>query len=164
MGRHAALHEVRRGRSGTVRGADSRVVLAAAPREANARVADGVALHLVDGHLSSMAVNELHEAAALARGDLDVGDLAESLEEGAELVLGNVPGQATDEDRGVVRVSELVHGLHGLVWRSLLVVEWSGNTPAHGAGRGGTSNLLNHLSRSGGVAAGTAVLVRAGSY
>jgi hypothetical protein len=164
VGRHAALHEVGRGRSGTVRGADARVVLAAAPREANARVADRVSLHLVDGHLGRVAVNELNETAALARGDLDVGDLAESLEERTELILRDIAGQATDEDRGVVRVSELVHGLHGLVGRSLLVIEGSRDTPAHGAGGGGTSNLRDHLTGSRSVTAGATVLVRAGSY
>jgi hypothetical protein len=56
-----------------------------------------------------VAVNELDEAAALAGGNLDVSDLAESLEEAAKLILGNVAAEASDEDSGVVRVSELVH-------------------------------------------------------
>lgn len=56
-----------------------------------------------------MAVDKLNEATTLARGDLDVGDLAESLEEGSELVLGDIAGQSTDEDGGVVGVGELVH-------------------------------------------------------
>ena len=69
-------------RSRTVRSAcGARVVLAATPAEADTRVTDGVALHLVDGHLSSVALNELDETAALARGNLDVGNLAKALEE-----------------------------------------------------------------------------------
>jgi hypothetical protein len=67
--------------SGAVGSADARVVLAAAPRQTDAGVANRVALHLVDGHLSGVAVDKLDEAAALARGDLHVGDLSESLEE-----------------------------------------------------------------------------------
>lgn len=62
-----------------------------------------------------MALDKLDEATALARRDLDVGDLAESLEERAELILGDVARQAADEDGGVVGVSELVHRLRGAV-------------------------------------------------
>lgn len=86
--RHA--HVVRRRRSRAVRSANSRVVLRSAPAETHARVTDGVALHLVDGHLGGMAVDELDEAAALAGGNLDVGDLTKALEERSQLVLGNV--------------------------------------------------------------------------
>src|SRR4051794_32029276 len=67
---------VRRRGSRAVRGTDARVVLRTAPRQADARVTDGVPLHLVDCHLSSMAMHKLNEAATLARGDLDVGNLA----------------------------------------------------------------------------------------
>jgi hypothetical protein len=56
-----------------------------------------------------MAVDKLNETAALARRNLDVGDLAKALEEGTQLILGNVAGQTTNEDRGVVGVGELVH-------------------------------------------------------
>jgi hypothetical protein len=102
-------HVMRRRGSRTVRGANARVVLGAAPAEANARVADGVALHLVDGHLGGVAVDELHETAALARGNLHIGDFAKALEEGSELVLGHVARKATHKDGGVVGVGELVH-------------------------------------------------------
>jgi hypothetical protein len=74
--------EDRWGRSRAVRSASrARVVLGAAPAEAHARVANGVALHLVDGHLSGMTLHELDETASLAWGDLDVGNLAKALEE-----------------------------------------------------------------------------------
>lgn len=82
-----------RGRCWAIRSTSwSRVVLASAPAEANARVANGIALHLVDGHLSSMALNELNKTAALSRWNLDVSDLAEALEERAELVLSDITG------------------------------------------------------------------------
>jgi hypothetical protein len=103
-----------RGRA--VRGASrARVVLRAAPAEADARVADRVALHLVDGHLGGVALDELDEAAALSGRDLDVGNLAEALEEGTELVLGDVAGETANEHGGVVRVGELVHRLRSTV-------------------------------------------------
>lgn len=106
----------RRGRA--IRRADTRVVLGTSPGETNARVADGVALHLVDCHLGGMAVYELDETAALTGRDLDIGDFSEALEEGTEFILGDVSGQTTDKDSGVVRVGELVHlggGLHSSV-------------------------------------------------
>jgi hypothetical protein len=56
-----------------------------------------------------VAVHELNETAALARGNLDVCDLAEALEEGTQLVLSDVAREATNEDGGVVGVGELVH-------------------------------------------------------
>lgn len=62
-----------------------------------------------------MALNELNETAALAGGDLDVGDFAEALEERAKLILSDVAGEAADEDRGVVGIGELVHGLRSAV-------------------------------------------------
>jgi len=100
----------------TVRSASrSRVVLGAAPAETDARVADRVALHLVDGHLGSVTLNKLDEAATLSGRDLDIGDLAEALEEGTELVLGDVAGKATNKHSGVIRVGELVHGLRSTV-------------------------------------------------
>lgn len=112
---------VRRGRGRTVRGADARVVLRASPREADARVADGIALHLVDGHLGRVAVNELDEAATLSGGDLDVGDLTKTLEERSQLILGHIAREATDEHGSIVRVRELVHG-HGVEARTALLV------------------------------------------
>jgi hypothetical protein len=114
--RHAHGRVDRRWRGGAVRGAGrARVVLGATPAEAHARVADRVALHLVDGHLGGVALNELDEAAALSGRDLDIGDLAEALEEGTELVLGDVAGEAADEHGGVVGVGELVHRLGSTV-------------------------------------------------
>lgn len=112
---HRRVHGRRRG-SRTV-GAAGRagVVLRAAPAQPDARVTDGVSLHLVDRHLGSVALDELDETAALSRRDLDVGNLAESLEEGAQLILGDVAGESTNEHGGVVGVGELVHGLRSTV-------------------------------------------------
>ena len=132
---------VRRRGGGAVRGANTRVVLRSTPGEADARVPDGVPLHLIDGHLCSVAVNELDEAAALARRNLDVGDFAEALEERAKLVLSDVARQTADEDSGVVGVRELVHGLH---WIELLLVVILRHRPAtNGAGRAGKGS--SHL-------------------
>jgi len=90
VGRARYAHVVRRRRSRAVGSADSRVVLRSAPAESDSRVADGVALHLVDSHLGGVAVDKLDEAAALARGDLDVSDFSKSLEERSELILSDV--------------------------------------------------------------------------
>ena len=68
------------------------IVLAATPAETHTRVANRVALHLVDGHLSGVALNKLDESTALAWWNLNVGNLAEALEERSELVLGDVAG------------------------------------------------------------------------
>jgi hypothetical protein len=126
-----------RGRSWAVGGSSrTRVVLRAAPAQTDAGITNGVALHLVDGHLSSVALNELDETAALSGRDLDVGDLAESLEEGAKLVLGNVARKTTNKDGGVVGVSELVHGLGS-------AVEAHRRT-AHGRGVDTTSRTTGH--------------------
>lgn len=86
-----------------------------------------------------MALDELDEATALAGRNLDVGDLAESLEERAELILGHVARQTTNEDGGVVGVSELVHGLGGTV-------------EAHG----GTTHRRVHAGRAGHTHVGSA--------
>jgi len=102
-------HVVGRGRGRTVGSTYARVVLRSAPAQADTRVANGVTLHLVDGHLGGVTVDELDETATLARRDLDIRDLTETLEEGPQLVLGDVAGETTDEDGGVVGVSELVH-------------------------------------------------------
>lgn len=90
VGRTRHAHVVRRRRSRAVGSADSRVVLRSAPAESDSRVANGVALHLVDGHLGGVAVDKLDEAAALARRDLDVGDFSESLEERSKFVLRDI--------------------------------------------------------------------------
>lgn len=84
------------------------VVLRTAPRQTDAGVANRVSLHLVDGHFSSVAVDELDKATALSGRNLDVGDLAKALEERAQLILGHVAGEATNKDSGVVGVGELV--------------------------------------------------------
>jgi hypothetical protein len=137
---------VRRRGSRAIWGADARVVLRSAPGEADARVPDGITLHLVDRHLGGVAVDELNEAATLAGGDLDIGDLSEALEERAKLVLGDVAGQASNEDGGVVGVGELVHGLHGIERGGLLVVELLHGPATHGAR--GSSNGRSNLSSS----------------
>lgn len=149
MRRHSTnlgRHVMRRGRGRAVRSADARVVLGATPRQTDARVSDGVALHLVDGHLGRVAMDELDKAAALAGRDLDVGDFAESLEERAKLVLGDVAGEATDEDSRVVGISELIHRLSHVVERARLVVELrgGGNVP-HGS-RVRLSDRSRHLA------------------
>jgi hypothetical protein len=153
---------VGRGRSRAVRGAYTRVVLRTAPREADAGVSDRITLHLIDGHLGGVTVDELNEAAALSRRDLDVGDLSESLEERPKLILGDVATKATDEDGCVVGIRELVHGLHGGIGSRLLVVEAHGSTPAHVTGSSGTSNLGNHLSGSSSMTRATVLVVGTG--
>ena len=107
VGRHAEVVRRRGGR--TIGGTNTGVILGATPAETDPRVTNGVSLHLVDRHLSGMAVHELHEATALARGDLDVCDLAKALEERPELVLSNITREATNEYGRVVGVGELVH-------------------------------------------------------
>jgi hypothetical protein len=94
-----------------------------------------------------VALDELDETTALSRGDLDVGDLSESLEEGAELILGDVAGEATDEDGGVVGVGELVHGLGS-------TVEADGGTTHRRVHAGGAG----HAAHVGGTDTGTLVL------
>jgi len=79
MARHAHVVRGRGGRS--VRSADAGVVLRSAPAEADTGVSDGVALHLVDGHLGGVAVDKLNETASLARWYLDIGDFTKALEE-----------------------------------------------------------------------------------
>lgn len=119
----------------------ARVVLAATPAEADTRVTDGVALHLVDGHLSSVALDELDETAALAGRDLDVCDFAKALEEGAELVLGDVATKTANEDGGVVGVGELVHWLG-----STVETKRRGTHAVHANGAAGHTA---HASRTG---------------
>lgn len=115
---HVGIDRWRRSRA--VRSASrARVVLRTSPAETDAGVANGVALHLVDGHLGSVALDELDETTALARRDLDIGYLSKPSEERAELILGDVTGETTNEDGGVVRIRELVHRL-----RSAIVAHW----------------------------------------
>jgi len=89
----------------------STVVLRSSPAESDSRVSNRITLHLVDGHLGSVSLDKLDEATTLTRRDLDVCYLAKPLEEGSQLILGNITRQSTNEDSGVVRVSELVHRL-----------------------------------------------------
>jgi len=153
MRRHGAnlgRHVMGRGRGRAVRSADARVVLGSAPRQADARVADGIALHLIDCHFGSVAMNKLDKAAALAGRYLDVGDFAETLEEGAKLVLGDIARETTNEHSRIVGVGELIHGLSHVVERARLVVELGRDVP-HGSGvwlsdRGG--HLASYLSVS----------------
>jgi len=144
--RHA--HVVRRGRSRSVRGANSRVVLGAAPAQADSRVANGIALHLVDGHFGSMAVDKLDEAAALAGGDLDVGDLSKALEERSKLILGNIAREPADKHRRVVWVGELVH----LRRRVVAAIGEALHLTPHG--------LLRNAAHHGTAAAAAALLAR----
>lgn len=127
----------------------ARIVLATAPAEADAGVANGVALHLVDSHFSSMSLDELDETTALSWRDLDVGDFAESLEEGTQFVLRDVTGEASNEDSGVVGIGELVHRLRGTV-----VAHW---WSAHGVHADRTALAL-HVHAAG-RATGTTTLV-----
>lgn len=106
--RRAAL-VVGRGRGRTVGSANARVVLGTAPRQTNARITDRVTLHLIDRHLGGVSVNELNETTALSRRDLDVCYLAKALEEGTELIFGNIARETTNKDGSVVGISELVH-------------------------------------------------------
>lgn len=89
----------------------SRVVLRSAPTESDSRVPNRIPLHLIDGHLGSVSLNKLNKAAALARWDLDVCDLAKALEEGSQLIFSNIAGQTPNKDGGIIGVGELVHRL-----------------------------------------------------
>lgn len=112
---HGRVHRRRWGSRTVGASGGTGVVLRATPTETYPRVANGVTLHLVDGHLGGVALDELDETTALARRDLDVGDFTESLEERTELILSDVAGETTNEDGGVVGVGELVHGLRSTV-------------------------------------------------
>jgi hypothetical protein len=89
----------------------TRVVLTATPRQPNPRVANGVALHLVDRHLGRMPLNKLHKTTALSGRNLDVSDFSEALEERTKFIFSDVSRESSDEDSGVVWVGKLVHGL-----------------------------------------------------
>lgn len=150
--------------SRTVRGTGrARVVLAATPAEADTRVTDRVALHLVDGHLGGVALDELDETAALAGRDLDICDLAEALEERAELIFGDVATKAANENGGVVRVGELVHWLGSTVEtkrRGTHAVHANG-TARHTAHGSGTSVLVLVLGGGSANAHGSVAAVNA---
>jgi len=138
MGGHAT-HVVGRRRSRTVGSAYAGVILRAAPGETNTRIANRVALHLVDGHFCGVTVNELDKAAALARGNLDVGDFSKALKEGPELILSDVTRQATNKHSGIVWVRELVHRLDRVVLLPIIRVV----TP-HGRSRRMAGNRGHH--------------------
>jgi len=128
--------------SGTVGSASrARVVLAATPAETDTRITDRVALHLVDGHLGSVALNELDETAALTGRNLDVCDLAKALEERAELIFGNVTAKTTNENGGIVGVGELVHWLRSTVETK--------RRSTHAVHANGTARHATHGSRTG---------------
>lgn len=137
--RHRGKH--RGGWSRAIRCAGgTRVVLAASPRQPDPRVADGVALHLVDSHLGSVSLHKLHKSTAFAGGNLDVGDLAKALEEGAQFVFGDIAREAADKDGGVIGIGELVHGLGSAVvahGRGAHRVQTHGAGGAAGATHGG---------------------------
>jgi hypothetical protein len=102
-------------------------------------------------------VHELNKTTAFARGDLNVGDLAETLEEGSELVLGHISRETANENGGIVGIGKLVHWLHRVEGPLVLLV--LGHAPATTHGISGLANLSRHLSRT---ALALAVLVRAG--
>lgn len=149
---HGGVHGRWRGSRAVGAAGGAGVVLGATPAKAHTGVTDGVALHLVDGHLSGVALDELNETTALSGGNLDVGDFSKALEERAELILSDVAGQATDEDSGVVGVGELVHGLGSTIEGHGRATH--GRVHASGAG---------HTHTSGTVATNAGTLVLGGS-
>lgn len=156
LGRHAHPRTAKDGwrRSWAVGSASrARVVLRTTPAEAHTRVANWVALHLVDGHLGSMALHELDETAPLARWYLDVRNLAKALEEGPELILGDVARQATNEDGRIVRVGELVHGLGSAV------VAHGGCAHRVHAHTARAATLLRHAAHSAGTTRSAALVL-----
>jgi hypothetical protein len=159
---HGGVHGRRRGSRAVRAAGGAGVVLGATPGQTNAGVTDGVALHLVDGHLGGVALDELDETATLSRGNLDVGDFSEALEERTELILGDVAGKATDEHSGVVGVGKLVHGLgstvegHGRATHGRVHASGAGHTHAT-AVAANTGTLV--LRGSGGDAHGAVAAV-----
>ena len=93
----------------------ARIVLRASPGKTDTGVANWITLHLVDGHLSGVALDKLDKAAALSGRDLYVGDFAEALEEGTEFILGDVARETSNENGRVVGIRELVHGLRSTI-------------------------------------------------
>ena len=88
-----------------------------------------------------MSLHELDKATALSRWNLDVGDLAEALEERAQLIFSDVPRQTADEDGGIVGIGELVHRL-----RLASVVRWHGRTALHSALHAALHVLLRSIA------------------
>ncbi len=110
--RHANRWVNRRRRRRTVWGAGrTRIVLAPSPTETDPRITNGIALHLVDGHLCCVTLNELNKSASFPGRNLDVGNFSKALKKGAELVLRNIPRKPSNKDGGVVWISKLVHWL-----------------------------------------------------
>ena len=138
----------------------TRVVLGTSPREAHARVSNWISLHLVDGHLCGVALNELDETTALSWWDLNVGDLSKALEEAAELILGDVAGKTADEDSGVVRIRKLVHWLRSAVVTNGL---WSGHAE-HAWGHAATSHTATwHATHGTGWSTASRLVLWSGS-
>lgn len=136
MGRgnaHRGVHRRWRGSRAVRATSRARVVLGTAPAQPDTRVPNRIPLHLVDGHLGSVALDELDETAALAGRDLDVGNLAKALEERPQLILGDIAREAANKDSGVVGIGELVHGLRS-------TVEAHGGSAHRGVHPGGTGH------------------------
>ena len=132
------------------------VVLATTPAKADARVADRVALHLVDSHFGGVTLYELNETATLSWWDLDIGNLTKALKERAEFVLGNVARETTNKDSCVVWIGELVHRLRSLLarvkrhwWATHLMTVSHHRTTLHSS-HWGTAALILVLWRCGG--------------
>jgi hypothetical protein len=88
-----------------------------------------------------MTLDELDKTTSFSRRDLDISDLTKSLEERAQLILGDIAGEATDKDSGVIGISELIHRLWSTIvahrWSAHRVHahgSWSMHTTAHGTG------------------------------
>jgi len=152
--RHAHALILGRGWSRSIRGAGwSRVVLRATPGETNARVANGVALHLIDRHFSSVALYKLDKSASLSGRNLDIGDFSEALKERSQLILSNISRKAANKDGGVVGVCELVHWL-----RSAVVAHWRGTHRVHAGGHAAWHPTTLHSWHTGGTAPSRLVL------
>jgi hypothetical protein len=108
----------------------TRIVLATTPRQPDPRIADRIALHLVDCHLCSMSLHKLNKTTAFARGNFDISDLAKSLEEGTKFVFGDIAREPADKDSRVVWISKLIHRL-----RSAIVPHWGSSHGIHSHGR-----------------------------
>jgi hypothetical protein len=91
-----------------------------------------------------VTLDELDEAAAFSGGDLDVGDFAEALEEGAQLIFRNVPRKSSDKNGGIVRIGKLIHGLLLL----LLAVEGHWRTSHGGWVHRAASARHSHSTRT----------------
>ena len=141
---HARIHW-RRGCRTVWRTSWARIILATAPGKTDTRIADRVALHLVDGHLGRVALDELDEPASFPGWDLDVGDLTKALEERAKLVLGHIARETANENGGVVWVSELIHRL-----RSAVVADWRVAHRVHAAAHLAAGSRLSatHTARA----------------